>query len=101
MYSYDVNEKTWRELKDIAMPTHLMQNQEEQFIGPDDTGKAYLYNNNDTMSVFDTENLSWTENTFPTITLLPIGYTFYAWYSATLLPSGEIVLIGGKAINFF
>jgi len=101
MYSYDINENTWKEIKDLATPTHLMQNHEEQFIGPDNEGKAYLYSDADTMFVFDTENLSWTENTFPTTTLLPLGYTFFAWYTATLLPSGEIVFIGGNMFNFF
>ncbi|RIA87043.1 hypothetical protein C1645_828333 [Glomus cerebriforme] len=95
MFSFDINERIWRELKDINMPSHLSYNQEEQFVGPDSSGNAYLlYNDNNVMLTFNTETLKWNEYTIQSFVLT--GYAFYSWYSATILPDGRIIYIGGR-----
>ncbi|GBB91292.1 hypothetical protein RclHR1_01850002 [Rhizophagus clarus] len=95
MFSFDINEKVWNELKDVNMPSHLDPNQEENFVGPDSNGNAYLfYNDYNVMVSFNTETLEWNEYTIQSF--VPTGYSYYTWYTATILPDGTIAYIGGQ-----
>lgn len=98
MFSFDINEKVWKELKDVNMPAHIDPNQEENFVGPDSDGNAYLlYNDNNIMLSFNTETLQWNEYTIQSF--VPTGYAYYVWYTATILTDGNIAYIGGKYSN--
>lgn len=95
MFSFDINEGTWNELKDINMPSHISSYQEENFVGPDSEGNAYLlYNDNNVMLTFNTETLKWGEYSIQSF--VPTGYAYYSWYTATILPDGNIAYIGGS-----
>jgi len=98
MYSFDIKKKTWTRLMDVDMPFIMGYKQEEPFVGPDSEGNAYLlYNDVDTMLTFNTESLKWSEHIIQPF--VPTGMKYYSWYTATLLPDGKIVYIGGKFVN--
>ncbi|CAG8544967.1 2770_t:CDS:2, partial [Funneliformis caledonium] len=69
---------------------------EEPFIGPDDKGNIYLFDGIDGFNIFNMETYNWyTMKTkfdaiFPKNTLL-----IYKRYTATILPNGVIVFLGG------
>uniref|UniRef100_A0A1D1YEE7 Rab9 effector protein with kelch motifs n=1 Tax=Anthurium amnicola TaxID=1678845 RepID=A0A1D1YEE7_9ARAE len=98
MFSFDINEGTWNELKDVNMPSHIYPYQEENFVGPDSEGNAYLlYNDNNIMLSFNTETLKWSQYSIQSF--VPTDYAYYSWYTATILPDGNIAYIGGKFSN--
>jgi hypothetical protein len=95
MYSFDLKKKIWTKLNDVNMPFIMGYKQEEPFVGPDSEGNVYLlYNGVDTVLTFNTESLTWSEQIVNRF--IPDGMSYYSWYSATLLPDGRIVYIGGN-----
>jgi hypothetical protein len=98
MYSFDIKKKIWTRLMDVDMPVIMNYKQEEPFVGPDSEGNAYLlYNGADTMLSFNTESLKWNEHIIQSF--VPAGMNYYSWYTATMLPDGKIVYIGGRFGN--
>jgi len=97
MYSFDIKKKTWTRLMDMDMPLVMGYKQEEPFVGPDSEGNAYLLYNSDLMLTFNTESLKWSEHIIEPF--VPTGMMYYSWYTATVLPDGKIVYIGGRFGN--
>ncbi|CAI2164754.1 18978_t:CDS:2 [Funneliformis geosporum] len=82
--------------KDVSVGPKFNALIEEPFIGPDDKGNIYIYNENNIFYIFNLETFKWdTKETkidkiFPDKVLI-----MYKRYTATILPNGIIVFLGG------